>query len=79
LSLSNFRAFPHTVALNAFYFLISAKVSQLHYLGCDFSAGKSLFTDYKGAGNLTKKKVYLWVNRFKKLSNYNSIDFKDLK
>ena len=56
LSLSNFRAFPHTVALNAFYFLISAKVSQLHYLGCDFSAGKSLFTDYKGAGNLTKRK-----------------------
>ncbi len=79
LNINNFKAFPHTVALNAFYFLISSRVNKLHYLGCDFSSGKSSYTQYKGAGNLKNKKVYLWVNKLKKLSKYYSIDFKDLK
>ena len=79
LNINNFKVFPHTVALNAFYFLISSGVNKLHYLGCDFDSGQSLYTEYKGAGNLTNKKVYLWVNKLKKLSKYYSIDFKDLK
>lgn len=75
----NFRPFPHTVALNAFYFLISCKVKQVHYLGCDFSSGKSAFTKYKGTSNFTNRKIYLWIKKLKKMSNNYSIDFEDLK
>jgi hypothetical protein len=78
LDVNNFRSFPHSVALNTFYFLISCKVNQVHYLGCDFSMGRSAFTNYK-ASDFSKKKIYLWINKFKKLSKKNSVDFKDLK
>ncbi len=67
IDIRNFRAFPHTVALNAFYFLISSKVNQIHYLGCDFTAD---FSD---------KKIYLWVIKLKKLAKKYYIDFRDLK
>ena len=67
IDIKNFRAFPHTVALNAFYFLISSKVNQVHYLGCDFSAA---FSD---------KKIYLWIIKLKKLAKKYYIDFRDLK
>ena len=75
----NFRPFPYTVALNAFYFLISCNVKQIHYLGCDFSSGKSEFTNYKGTSDFSDKKIYLWINKLKKLSKNYSIDFEDLR
>ena len=77
LDVNNFRIFPHTGALSAFYFLISCKVNQVHYLGCDFSTGQSIFTKYKSS-SFSKKKIYLWINKFKKLSKRYSVDFKDL-
>ena len=79
LKVDSFKVFPHSVALSVFHFLISCKVSQIHYLGCDFSSGKSLFVKYKGTSDFTNKKIYLWVNKLKKLSKNYSIDFKDLK
>lgn len=81
LSIDDFRPFPYTVALNAFYFLILSKVEQLHYLGCDFTLGRSVFTKYSVQSDLPEKnkKVNLWLNKLKKLAIYNSIDFKDLK
>tara|TARA_B110000037_G_C17087174_1_gene492438 strand:+ start:780 stop:1538 length:759 start_codon:yes stop_codon:yes gene_type:complete len=80
LDINNFKIFPHTVALNAFYFLISCKVSQIHYLGCDFTSGNSIKLNENGwRSNLSKKKIYLWVNKLKKLSKKYSINFKDLK
>ncbi len=79
INLNNFRCFPHTSALNIFYFLISCKIAQLHYLGCDFSTGQSTFTKYKGIHDFSNKKIYLWINKFKKLSKNYSIDFRDLK
>ena len=80
LDINNFKIFPHTVALNAFYFLISCKVSQIHYLGCDFTSGNSIkLTENGWRSNLSKKKIYLWVNKLKKLSKKYSINFKDLK
>jgi hypothetical protein len=79
MDIYKFRAFPHTVALNAFYFLILCKVSQIHYLGCDFSSGSSIFSTDKGTSNLANKKIYLWVNKLKQLSKNFFIDFKDLK
>jgi hypothetical protein len=80
LDINNFKIFPHTVALNAFYFLISCKVSQIHYLGCDFTSGNSIkLTENGFRSNLSKKKIYLWVNKLKKLSKKYSINFKDLK
>ena len=78
LDINNFKVFPHTVALNAFYFLISCKASQIHYLGCDFSSGQSKLSNYKGVSNFSNKKIYLWVNKLKQLSENYSIDFKDL-
>ena len=79
LDFNNFKAFPHTVALNTFYFLISCKVSHLHYLGCDFNQGSSSLSSDNGPSNFLNKKIYLWVNKFKKLSDLYLIDFKDLK
>ncbi len=79
LDISNFRVFPHTVALNAFYFLISCKVKQLHYLGCDFSKGRSSYSNDKTTSNFSNKKIYLWMIKLKKLSENYFIDFKDLK
>lgn len=79
LDISNFKPFPHTVALNAFYFLISCKVNQIHYLGCDFTTGKSLIANDGGVSDFSNKKIYLWVNKLKKLSKNYSINFKDLK
>ena len=80
LDINNFKIFPHTVALNAFYFLISCKVSQIHYLGCDFTSGNSIkLTDNRLRSDFSKKKIYLWVNKLKKLSKKYSINFKDLK
>lgn len=79
LKINNFKSFPHTAALNSFFFLISCKVFQLHYLGCDFSTGQSSLTNYKGEHNFSNKKIYLWVNKLKKLAHNNSVDFKNLK
>lgn len=79
LDTNNFRVFPHTVALNAFYFLISCKVDQLHYLGCDFSKGRSSYSNDKTTSNFSNKKIYLWMIKLKKLSENYLIDFKDLK
>lgn len=79
LDIDNFKAFPHTVALNAFYFLISCKVSKIHYLGCDFTSGNSSSAKDQHKSNFTNKKIYLWINRLKKLSDTNQINFKDLK
>lgn len=79
LNINNFRIFPHSVALNAFYFLISSKACQIHYLGCDFNDGKSSITKYHGESNFTKKKIYLWIKKLKKLSKNYSVDLKDLK
>ena len=56
LNTKDFKNLPHTVALNAFYLLISSRVSQLHYLGCDFSTGKSVLTQYEGITNFSNKK-----------------------
>ena len=78
-NLNNFKVFPYTVALNAFYFLISCKVNQIHYLGCDFSKGRSSFTHDQGISNFSNNRINLWVNKLKKLSENYSIDFKDLK
>ena len=78
LDVNNFKVFPHTVALNAFYFLISCKASQIHYLGCDFSSGQSKLANYKGVSNFSNNKIYLWVNKLKQLSKNYSTDFKDL-
>ena len=78
LDINNFKIFPHTVALNAFYFLISCKVSQIHYLGCDFSTGNSSIVNFKKS-DFSNKKIYLWVNKLKKLSKNYFINFKDLK
>ncbi len=77
--INNFKVFPYTVALNAFYFLIFCKVNQIHYLGCDFSTGRSIFTNDKGISVFSNNKINLWVNKLKKLSKNYSIDFKDLK
>lgn len=81
LDINNFKSFPYTVALNAFYFMISCKVNKLHYLGCDFSFGRSVLTKYSNESDLPekKKKIYIWLNQLKKLANDYSIDFKDLK
>lgn len=81
LDVNNFKPFPYTVALNAFYFMISCKVNKLHYLGCDFSIGRSHHTNYSNKSDLPekKKKIYIWLNQLKKLANEYSIDFKDLK
>jgi hypothetical protein len=78
LDINNFKVFPHTVALNAFYFLISCKASQIHYLGCDFSSGHSKLSKYTGVSNFSNNKIYLWLNKLKKLSKNYSINFKDL-
>lgn len=78
LDINNFKVFPHTVALNAFYFLISCKASQIHYLGCDFSSGHSKFAKYSGVSNFSNNKIYLWLNKLKQLSKNYSIEFKDL-
>lgn len=79
LNIKNFRSFPYTVALNAFYFLIFCKVSQIHYLGCDFNSGKSIIADEKAVSDFSKQKIYLWINKLKRLSNINLVNFKDLK
>ena len=81
LNINNFEPFPHSVALNAFYFLILCKVSKLHYLGCDFSLGRSFYTKYSVNSDLPdkKKRIYLWINKMKKLAKDYSIDFKDVK
>ena len=79
LNLKNFKSLPHTVALNAFYLLISCRVNQLHYLGCDFNYGNSNLTQYRGISNFSNKKIYLWINKLKKLAKKNSLDFKDLR
>ena len=78
---NNFKSFPYTVALNAFYLLISCRVNKLHYLGCDFSIGRSFHTKYTNKSDLPekKKKIYIWLNQLKKLAREYSIDFKDLK
>ena len=78
LDINNFKVFPHTVALNAFYFLISCKASQIHYLGCDFSSGHSKFAKYSGVSNFSNNKIYLWLNKLKQLLKNYSIEFKDL-
>jgi len=81
MDINNFKAFPYTVALNAFYFLISCKVNKLHYLGCDFTLGRSVFTEYSVQSDLPErnKKIFIWLNKLKKLANDYSVDFKDLK
>ena len=79
LDIKNFKPFPYTVALNAFYFLISCEVNQVHYLGCDFTAGRSLIASEKAVSDFSNQKIYLWVNKLKKLSKKYSIDFKNLK
>lgn len=79
LDINKFKVFPYTVALNSFFFLISSSVNKIHYLGCDFSKGRSSFTNDKGSSNFSNNKINLWVNKLKKLSQNYSIDFKDLK
>jgi len=79
LNIDNFKTFPYTVALNSFFFLISCKVNKIHYLGCDFSKGRSSYTNDQGISIFSNNKINLWVNRLKKLSENYSIDFKDLK
>ena len=79
IDINNYKVFPYTVALNSFFFLISCKVNKIHYLGCDFSNGRSSYTNDKGASSFSKNKINLWVNKLKKLSENYSIDFKDLK
>tara|TARA_B100000780_G_C21125217_1_gene456329 strand:+ start:1739 stop:2497 length:759 start_codon:yes stop_codon:yes gene_type:complete len=79
LDISNFKPFPYTVALNAFYFLISCKVSKIHYLGCDFTTGKSLIANDRAVSDFSNQKIHLWVNKLKKLSKNYFINFKDLK
>jgi hypothetical protein len=79
LDISNFKCFPHTIFLNVFYFLISCKVSQIHYLGCDFTEGNALITkDNIGVSDFSNMKIYLWVNRLKKLSKNYFINIKDI-
>lgn len=79
MDINNFEAFPYTVALNSFFFLISCKVNKIHYLGCDFSKGRSSYTNDQGISSFSKNKINLWMNKLKKLSENYSIDFKDLK
>ena len=79
LNINNFKSLPHTGALNAFYLLISCRVKKLHYLGCDFSTGQSSLTKYEGIHNFSNKKIFLWINKLKKLAKKYSLDFKDLK
>ena len=79
LDFNNLKVFPYTVALNTFYFLISCKVSKIHYLGCDFSKGRSLLSNNQDAANFSNKKIKLWINKLEKLSKKYNIDFKSLK
>lgn len=79
LDFNNLKVFPYTVALNTFYFLISCKVSKIHYLGCDFSKGRSSLSNNLDSANFSNKKINLWINELKKLSKNYYIDFKSLK